>query len=205
MSPEAVCPSCHRSQLRPSLGESPPGRIRDKAGEARAAPWAAGENSRPRLRPQGPPGHTMKAEASESQNDTGLEGQGRELDEALLRGMREPWQGQTSKLASVDPVDRSWESLGPGALESRWPGLGRALPILQAALTRGFFHPRLGLSGPPLESALTSPFPGGWPACGGRAAPRLGCGTHHSGHTPPAKPQPRFPFLKSRQKEGPVS
>lgn len=56
----------------------------------------------------------MKAEASESQKDTGLEGQGRELDEALLCGTREPWQGQTSRLALVDPVDRSWKAWDVG-------------------------------------------------------------------------------------------
>ena len=39
------------------------------------------------------------------------------------------------------------------------PGAGASHP--QASLTRGFFHSRLGLSGPPLERALTSPFPGG--------------------------------------------
>lgn len=29
---------------------------------------------------------------------------------------REPWKGQTSRLASADPVDLRWESLGPRAI-----------------------------------------------------------------------------------------
>ena len=72
------------------------------------------------------------------------------------------------------PADPSWESLGPGAtgvLVAR-PGAGASHP--QASLTRGFFHSRLGLSGPPLERALTSPFPGGPASLWWESSPQAG-------------------------------
>lgn len=80
-------------------------------------------------------------------------------------------------------------------------GLRPPLPISLATPNTGSFHPQLGLSGPAQELALTSPFPTSqltevwW-----ESSPRPDCGTHQSATLPTAKPQLRFPFLKSRQK-----
>lgn len=87
---------------------------------------------------------------------------------------REPWKGQTSRLASADPGICAGKAWDLGLWEYRWPGLGPALPIPQAALTRGFFQPWLGLSGPPLETALTSPFPGGPASVRWESSPQAG-------------------------------
>lgn len=102
------------------------------------------------------------------------------------------------------------ESLGPwgGVLDQRLQrqqeagGLKPALPISLAALNKGSFHPQPGLSGPAQEVVLASPFlTRQLTVLWWESSPRPSCGTRQSAALPTAKPQPRFPFLKSRRKE----
>lgn len=109
----------------------------------------------------------------------------------------EPLTSRVAAVGLVGPWGRPGATWGAGGQPEP------ALPSSQALLTSGFFHPRPGLPGPPQETAPTSPF------CGRPASVWRGSSLQAwaVGRTRaaslPAKPQPCFPFSKSRQEGGP--
>lgn len=114
----------------------------------------------------------------------------------------EAWAARGPSGGGLRQVHPAW---GPGGRcracswrGCRWPGWGRHFLSPLVPLTRGFFHPWPGLSGPSPGDGSYFSIPGrASQGVVGRQPPRLGL---WDSPWQPHAPQPWFPFSKSQQK-----